>query len=237
MRIQDCPTVPTAGCAVTFSLLLFCRESLSLLDLAFHYGSEQDKTAADILQRRLLQDDTKEAGVLNRITQCMRQFKKHDRRIARQEGRESRAYAVDMVKTMHIVLRVYARLCKESFSVMCNRRGKRGIVSNPATRDATETGNRPVPISGPACDGNRSGPDAPDVDASDRDESEVHADNNQTCSGQVRWTPQASFAYGPAVPTSECCTICMCCHAEPSSVKKKTARVSCEITNNCTSCR
>lgn len=73
-----------------------------------------------MLQRRLLQDDTKEAGVLNRITQCMRQFKKHDKRIARQEGRETRAYAVDMVKTMHIVLRVYTRLCKENFSAVRN---------------------------------------------------------------------------------------------------------------------
>lgn len=97
---------------------VLCREVLSLLDLAFHYGSEQDQRAADILQRRLLEDDTKEAGVLNRISQCMRQFKKHDKRIARQEGRETRAYAVDMVKTLHVVLRVYSRLCKESFSVV-----------------------------------------------------------------------------------------------------------------------
>lgn len=88
------------------------------MDLAFHYGSQDDKKVADMLQRRLLQNETKEAGVLNRITQCMRQYKKHDKRIARQEGRESRAYAVDMVKTMHIVLRVYSRLCQQNFSVV-----------------------------------------------------------------------------------------------------------------------
>lgn len=166
---------------------MFCRESLSLLDLAFHYGSAQDKKAADILQRRLLQDDTKEAGVLNRIAQCMRQFKKHDKRIARQEGRESRAYAVDMVKTMHIVLRVYARLCKESFSVMRNssRRGKREIVPNPANRDAAETGDGPGAASGLGDDRNHSEADGPDVYPSERDDSEDHADNNQMCSAQV----------------------------------------------------
>ena len=90
---------------------------VTLLDLAFHYGSEEDKRAADLLQRRLLHDDSKDCGVLNRIVGCMKDFKKHDRKIAKQARRETREYATDMVKTMHIVLRVYERLSKSHFSV------------------------------------------------------------------------------------------------------------------------
>jgi hypothetical protein len=94
-----------------------CREVVTLLDLAFHYGSEEDKRAADMLQRRLLHDDSKDCGVLNRIVGCMKEFKKHDKKIAKQERRETREYGVNMVMTMHVVLRVYERLSKSAFSV------------------------------------------------------------------------------------------------------------------------
>lgn len=88
-----------------------------LLDLAYHYGSEQDKAAADMLQKRLLHDDSKDCGLLNRIVLSMKEFKKHDKKIAQQGRRESRGYAADMVKAMHVVLRIYERLSKSHFSV------------------------------------------------------------------------------------------------------------------------
>lgn len=94
-----------------------CRELITFLDMAYHYGSDSDKRKAEKLQTQLLQDDTKEAGVLNRVLQSMRQFKKHDKKVPRQEGRESRGYAVDMVKMLHVVLRVYERICKSGFVI------------------------------------------------------------------------------------------------------------------------
>lgn len=109
-----------------------CRELLTFLDMAYHYGSDRDKRKAEKLQVQLLQDDTKEAGVLNRVLQSMRQFKKHDKKVPRQEGRESRGYAVDMVKMLHVVLRVYERICKSGFVV------QREPMSNAAAQDEDE---------------------------------------------------------------------------------------------------
>lgn len=108
------------------------RELITFLDMAYHYGSDSDKRRAEKLETQLLQDDTKEAGVLNRVLQSMRQFKKHDKKVPRQEGRESRGYAVDMVKMLHVVLRVYERICKSGFVV------QRDPVSNAAAQDEDE---------------------------------------------------------------------------------------------------
>lgn len=108
------------------------RELITFLDMAYHYGSDSDKRKAEKLETQLLQDDTKEAGVLNRVLQSMRQFKKHDKKVPRQEGRESRGYAVDMVKMLHVVLRVYERICKSGFVV------QRDPVSNAAAQDEDE---------------------------------------------------------------------------------------------------
>lgn len=105
------------------------RELITFLDMAYHYGSDSDKRTAEKLQTQLLQDDTKEAGVLNRVLQSMRQFKKHDKKVPRQEGRESRGYAVDMVKMLHVVLRVYERICKSGFVV------QREPISRSAAQD------------------------------------------------------------------------------------------------------
>lgn len=99
---------------------------MTLLDLAYHYGAPDDKAAADALQRRLLHDDSKDAGVLNRIVGSMKEFKKHDKKIARQERRESREYAADLAKAMHVVLRIYERLGKQNFSVKKRTRYKSG---------------------------------------------------------------------------------------------------------------
>ena len=93
------------------------REAVTLLDLAYNYGSAEDKRSADLLQKRLLHDDSKECGVMNRIVSAMKDFKKHDRKIANQARRESREYGVDLIKTLHVVLRVYERLSKSNFSV------------------------------------------------------------------------------------------------------------------------
>ena len=95
----------------------FCREVVTLLDLAFHYGAPADKRAADMLQKRLLHDDSKDCGVLNRIVSSMKEFKRHDKKVAKQERRETREYGLDMAKTLHVVLRVYERLAKAAFAV------------------------------------------------------------------------------------------------------------------------
>lgn len=109
--------------------------------MAYHYGSDNDKQKAEKLEIQLLQDDTKEAGVLNRVLQCMRNFKKHDKKVPRQEGRESRGYAVDMVKMLHVVLRVYERICKSGF-VLHREPGRAGAQSD-SSEDENE-GNEPI---------------------------------------------------------------------------------------------
>jgi hypothetical protein len=96
---------------------LSCREIITFSDMAFHYGDDTDRVSAEKLQTRLLQDDSKDSGILNRLVQCMRQFKKHDNKIPKQDGRESRSYAVDMVKLMHVLHRIYERLCKSDVVV------------------------------------------------------------------------------------------------------------------------
>jgi hypothetical protein len=99
--------------------------------MAFHYGSEADRAAAGDLQKQLLYDDSKDCGILNRVVRSMKDFHKHDKRIPKQERRESRAYAVDMVKTLHVLLRVYERLCRAPFTVTC---GERAAPSPAAAR-------------------------------------------------------------------------------------------------------
>jgi hypothetical protein len=114
-----------------------CRELVTFLDMAFHYGSDSDKQKAEKLQTQLLQDDTKEAGVLNRVLQSMRQFKKNDKKIPKQEGRESRGYAVDMVNTLHVMLRVYERICKSGVFVM--REPIRADAQDPHQEDGDDS--------------------------------------------------------------------------------------------------
>lgn len=143
-----------------------------------------------MLQRRLLQDDTKESGVLNRITQCMRQFKKHDKRIARQEGRETRAYAVDMVKTMHIVLRVYTRLCKENFSAARNTtyKMKRDDMSEPQALPSREIEGGSIAACEAEVDGalpESDGIGAGLVDQDDNKGTGAHDCEKHDCAGQA----------------------------------------------------
>ena len=84
---------------------------MAVLDLALQRGSPADRSAAAALQRRLLADDSKESGVLQHVVAAMRAFPKHDRKIAKQDQRETRSYACDLVRTAAVVLRAYERLC------------------------------------------------------------------------------------------------------------------------------
>lgn len=122
---------------------VLCREVVTLLDLAYHYGAPEDSRAADALQRRLLHDDSKDAGVLNRIVAAMKDFKRHDKKIAKQARRETRAYGADLTKTLHVVLRVYGRLAAEEFSVKKRTRyhtARRGGAGAGSKKGATGAG-------------------------------------------------------------------------------------------------
>lgn len=79
------------------------REMLMLLDLASRAGNGEDRRAADRLQRRLLHDDTSDSGLLPVLKSLIKHYNSKF---------QSRHVAVELVETLHVVLRMLQRVCQ-----------------------------------------------------------------------------------------------------------------------------
>jgi hypothetical protein len=102
--------------------------------------------------------------VANRIVACMKDFKRHDKKVAKQTRRETRAYGVDMVKALHVVLRVYERLSKARFSVKKRTRYHTALGGGGAAGKRKKGGNKKAKRA--------AGDNAKDVDGENDEEEE-----------------------------------------------------------------
>ena len=106
------------------------REMLLTLDLARVAGNAADQHAADRLQRRLAFDDTKDSGILEIITRCIRDFK---------FAAHSQAHAVHLVDVLHIVLGMLDRLTSQHGGLVVRqqaRQQKRALGGSGGGGDA-----------------------------------------------------------------------------------------------------
>ncbi|CAG9467441.1 unnamed protein product [Pedinophyceae sp. YPF-701] len=104
------------------------KEMLFALQTALKYGSQQDRRAADRMQRKLMFDTQRETGLLPLLARAMRGFNmKH----------ESARHAQDLVEAVYVVLKTLDRLdeCEVGGFVVGRKRRRKRAKAKPKKAD------------------------------------------------------------------------------------------------------
>ncbi|KAK9804992.1 hypothetical protein WJX73_009460 [Symbiochloris irregularis] len=171
LGIIDLPlNSPEKDWELQHAALALMKELLFVLDLAQQVGNSADRTAADRLQRRLLQDDQRESGLLPVLARLIKGFS---------HRHQPRSHAGDLVECVHVVLRLLDRLCNQEAGGFVVKRRVRPSNRRPkaAADDAAAPGDKDPAASND--DGSPSGRErtaAPDADAAG---SQAGSDRNE----------------------------------------------------------